>query len=164
MPLILKEFKMTDETYYLNENTTVSASDLMRVFNTVNGVERKISVNTLTTYLQTALSFGDFQKQYTTQYSAPSATGFTTAITDSSASIRLILTPLAGYAAGTITLPKNTNSINKQEVLINCTQSVTTLTINGNGATVTGAPTTLTANGYFQLMYDLLLNTWYRIG
>lgn len=153
-----------DDTYYLNENTTINAGDLMRLFNTANGVERKISITTLTTYLQTALSFGSFVPQFTTQYSAPSATGFTTTIADSSSSIRLILTPVAGYATGTITLPSSTKAIDKQLVLVNCTQAVTTLTVSGNGATVTGAPTALSANSYFQLQYDKLLNTWYRIG
>jgi hypothetical protein len=153
-----------DDTYYLNENTTLTSSDLLKIFNTANGVDRKVSVNTLLTYLQTALSFGNFVPQFTTQYSAPSATGFTTTITNSSASIRLILTPLAGYATGTLTLPINTIAIDKQVILVNCTQAVTTLTINGNGATVTGTPTTLTANAFFQIMYDKLLNTWYRIG
>jgi hypothetical protein len=153
-----------DDTYYLNENTTLTSSDLLKIFNTVNGADRKISVNTLLTYLQTNLSFNNFAPQFTTQYSAPSATGFTVPITNSSTSIRLILTPLAGYATGTITLPTNTNCVDKQEILVTCTQAVTTLTISGNGATITGTPTTLTANSFFQIMYDKLLNTWYRIG
>jgi hypothetical protein len=76
----------------------------------------------------------------------------------------LILTPVAGYAAGTITLPLSTNVVNKQEILVNCTQAVTTLTINGNGATVTGAPTTLAANAFFRLRYDGVTGTWYRVG
>ncbi|MNR16702.1 hypothetical protein D3C85_1333210 [compost metagenome] len=61
-------------------------------------------------------------------------------------------------------LPAVANIIDKQEVLVNCTQAVTTLTINGNGATVTGAPTTLAANAFFRLKYDQPSTVWYRVG
>jgi len=49
-------------------------------------------------------------------------------------------------------------------VLVNCTQAVTTLTINGNGATVTGAPTTLAANAFFRLRFEAVAGVWYRVG
>jgi len=100
--------------------------------------------------------------KHNTQHQA--ATGFTVAITDDSDSTHLILTPVAGYAAGTITLPALGKLVDKQEVLVNCTQAVTTLTIGANGATaVTGAPTTLAANDFFKLKYDAQTSTWYRV-
>ena len=44
-------------------------------------------------------------------------------------------------------------------------QIFTAFVVDGNGATaVTGAPTTLAANAYFKLCYDLATSTWYRIG
>jgi hypothetical protein len=61
-------------------------------------------------------------------------------------------------------LPLLANCVDKQEILVNCTQAITTLTVNGNGATVTGAPTTLSANGFFRLRFDGLANVWYRVG
>lgn len=94
------------------------------------------------------------------QYAAPSATGFSVTITVPNT--WLILTPVAGYAAGTIVLPLN--PANEQDVIVNCTQSVTTLTVSGNGKTVTGAPTTLAANAFFHLRFDATLNAWFRIG
>lgn len=151
-----------DDIYYLNENTTVSASDLMRVFNTSNGVERKISINTLATYLQTVVNAG--VPQFDTQYNSPTATGFSVSIANNSNNTHLILTPLAGYATGTIVLPISTIAIDKQRVLVNSTQAITTLTVSGNGATVLGQPTSLSQYGYFELKYDSVLNTWYRIG
>jgi hypothetical protein len=150
------------DTYYLNENTTVNAGDLMRIFNTSNGAERKISINTLATYLQTVVNTGI--PQFDTQYNSPTATGFSVSITNTSANTHLILTPLAGYATGTIVLPISTVAIDKQRILVNSTQAVTTLTITGNGASVLGQPTLLSANGYFELKYDATLNTWYRVG
>jgi hypothetical protein len=98
----------------------------------------------------------------TTQYAAPSATGFSVEIDNADGGIWLILTPVAGYAAGTIVLPDS--PVDQQTINVNCTQSVTTLTVNGNGNTVTGAPTTLAANAFFTLRYDETMSTWYRIG
>ena len=102
---------------------------------------------------------------HTTQYSAPSATGFTVTLTAAATSnIWLILTPGAGYAAGTIKLPAPGYSFDGQEVSVNCTQAVTTLTIDGNGATaVTGEPSGLSANDFFTLRYDAVTSTWYRV-
>jgi hypothetical protein len=120
--------------------------------------------------MQDQLDFSN-NGDYASQYAAPSATGFTVAITDSSSdgvtssNVHLILTPLAGYAAGTITLPAKAGLVDKQEVLVNCTQAVTTLTIGLNGATgAVGAPTTLAANAFFRLKYDAVTSNWYRVG
>ena len=33
-----------------------------------------------------------------------------------------------------------------------------------NGATVTGAPTSLSANGFFRLRFDAVASVWYRVG
>jgi hypothetical protein len=47
---------------------------------------------------------------------------------------------------------------------VNCTQSVGTLTINGNGGNVIGAPSSLAANGFFLLKFEPILKNWYRVG
>jgi hypothetical protein len=141
----------------------IASGDQLVVYDTSNGDARKASVSTIQAYMQSSLTFSD-GITYTTQYSAPSATGFSVAITDGSANIHLILTPVAGYAAGTIVLPAVANVVDKQEVLVNCTQAVTTLTVDGNGATVTGEPAAFVANDFFRLKYDAVLLTWYRIG
>jgi hypothetical protein len=152
----------------INELSAVEAlqgGDLLAVYDTSNGDARKASLTTLEAYLQDSLTFSTTGINYTTEYASPSATGFSVQITDGSASIHLILTPLAGYAAGTIVLPAIGNVIDKQEVLVNCTQAVTTLTIDGNGAVaVTGEPSTLAANDFFRLKYDATMQTWYRVG
>lgn len=100
----------------------------------------------------------------TLQYFAPSATGWSVPIESESNSVWLIITPTAGFAAGTITLPAVLNVLEGQEVLVNCTQSVGTLTINGNGGNVIGAPTSLAANGFFLLKFEPILKNWYRVG
>lgn len=139
----------------------VSGSDLVPIYSSSNGDARKASMLLISEYVQTQTTSTDDKR---TQYSAPSATGFTVQVNDASLSVWLILTPVAGYAAGTIKLPLSTNCVDKQEILVNCTQSVTALTINANGATVTGGPTTLTANAFFRLRFDGVTSTWYRVG
>lgn len=153
----------------LTATDTVVSSDQIPVYVANNGDTRKAAMSVLLAYMQNNLTFSTSGISYTTQYAAPSATGFSVQITDDAdnagANIHLILTPVAGYAAGTIVLPAIGNAIDKQEVLVNCTQAVTTLTIDGNGAVaVTGEPSGLAANDFFRLKYDATVQTWYRIG
>lgn len=151
----------------LTQVDSLSAGDLIPIFATTDGDARAASVSVLQDYLQDHLSFSN-NGDYASQYAAPSATGFTVAITDgvsNNTNVHLILTPLAGYAAGTITLPAKAGLVDKQEVLVNCTQAVTTLTIGLNGASgAIGAPTTLAANAFFRLKYDAITFNWYRVG
>jgi len=100
----------------------------------------------------------------TLQYFAPSATGWSVPIESESTSVWLVITPTAGFANGTITLPAVFNVLEGQEILVNCTQSVATLTINGNGGNVIGAPASLAANGFFTLKFEPILMNWYRVG
>lgn len=143
----------------LNQSDIV-ASDSLPFYSASAGADRRTPLSQLVTAVQSLLSVsGPVQ-----QFAAPSATGFSVTINPPTvgASVWLILTPVAGYAAGTIVMPAS--PVDGQEVIVNCTQSVTTLTVSGNGATVTGAPTTLAANAFFRLKYAAVLSTWYRIG
>lgn len=150
----------------LNSVSSLTGGDNFAVGSSANGDDRRAALSTLVTYLQGALSIVDALAfaEYQTQYAAPSATGQTIQVTDTDDNIHLIITPVAGYAAMTITLPTSTNLVDKQDFLCNITQNVTTLTVAGNGATVVGAPTTITANDFFRLKYDLAGTTWYRVG
>jgi hypothetical protein len=148
----------------LTQDTSVSAGDWFVKWSSGNGDWRGVALADIITYLNANLAFPPARPAFTTQYAAPSATLFNIAITDGDESIHLILTPLAGYANGTVTLPPKASCVDKQEVLVNCTQAVTTLAVAGNGSTVTGAPTTLTANAFFCLKFDAVTSTWYRVG
>lgn len=147
----------------LSATDIVTAGDLVAVYKQSNGDARKAAMSVLLAYMQDSLTFET--NEFTKQYAAPAATGFSVAVTDGSNNIWLIMTPVAGYAAGTIVLPSTANAVDLQEILVICTQAVTALTIDGNGATdVIGEPTTLAANDYFRLKYDATTTTWYRIG
>jgi len=149
----------------LSEVDACSAGQQIPIYDPANGDARKASLGTLADYLQNALVLGRAEPD--TQYNSPGATGFSVNITGAAGGndVHLILTPLAGYAAGTLVLPPVASARDKQEVTVNCTQAVTTLTVSGNGALgVVGAPTTLAANAFFKMCYDAVMRTWYRIG
>ena len=126
----------------------------------VNGQDYRVLASTVAEYVSEQIA----QTAKTIQYSAPSATGFSVTVAEPSKSSWLVLTPAAGYAAGTIVLPPVAGVIEGQELLVNCTQSVATLTINGNGGNVIGAPASLAANGFFTLKFEPILKNWYRVG
>lgn len=140
---------------------TVASSDQVPIYSSGNGDARKASMSVIKTYVLSDATVADDK---VTQYASPAATGFTVTVNNSSSSVWLILTPLAGYATGTITLPAVANCVDRQELLFNTTQAVTTFTVAGNGATVIGAPTTLASNAFFRLRFDAVLDVWYRVG
>jgi hypothetical protein len=142
----------------LTAATSLSTGDQLPIYSTEGGDTLRASLALLLAFMQTNLTMptGDLVQQF----AAPSATGFTVAI--AIGDTWLILTPVAGYAAGTITLPAN--PLDGERVRVNSTQAVTTLTVGGNGRTVTGAPTTLAANAFFTMAYSATLNAWYRVG
>lgn len=147
----------------LTVNSSVKAGDSFPLYDATNSVDRRASLTAILTYIQANLTFPS--EAFTTQYSSPSATGFSVTVTDgddNDENIHLILTPVAGYAAGTIVLPAAPTD--KQEVLVNCTQAVTTLTVDGGTKTVTGEPSTLAANDFFRLKFDAPSDVWYRVG
>jgi hypothetical protein len=135
---------------------SLTGGDLLAVWATNQGDTRKASLTTLVSYLQSTLSLPG---SLTTQYAAPSATGFTATVADGNT--WLLLTPTGTFATGTIVLPST--ATDKAEVSVNCTQIVTSLTVSAGGTTVTGAPTSLAANGYFTMRYDAATSAWYRV-
>lgn len=149
--------------YNLSPTDTVSGADQIPVLVLQSGDVRKMSVSQLLEFIQDGLSSSGYMQ---TQYAAPNATGFNVALVPVTpgGSLYLLLTPIAAYAAGTITLPSAANVADGQEILLNTTQAVTALTVSGNGAAVIGAPTTMAINAFFRLRYNGILNTWYRVG
>lgn len=76
----------------------------------------------------------------------------------------LLLNPSIGINNGTLTLPDNSEVVDQQQILFSCSQQITNLSINGNGAIVIGAPNAISATAFFKLQYDKLSGTWYRVG
>jgi hypothetical protein len=143
------------------KSTDLSGGDFLAIFNSALGSDAAVALNAFVTWIQSQLTTGD---KPAAQFSAPNATGFSVAVAPitSGADTWLLLTPAAGYAAGTIVLPAL--PVDSQVVEVTCTQAVTALTVNGNGATaVYGAPTTLAANAVFRLRFSAVTTSWYLI-
>lgn len=149
---------MTQQINQLTRATAMALSDLLVIWSGADQDTRAATGTQLLALMQANLTFPGLNLAQ--QYAAPSATAFNVVIAQ--ADSWLVLTPTAGFAAGTITLPAVRT--NEQIVRVNCTQAVTALTVAGAGTTVTGAPTTLAANGFFTMAYDGVLNAWYRVG
>lgn len=143
----------------LSLTDTITGSTYFAV--NINNQDYRAAADTVAQYIQSQGSAGDGK---IIQYSGPTATGFTTTITDSSASVWLVLTPNATMAAGTIILPNVANCVEQQEILVSSSQTVTALTINLNGALGVGTPTTISSGGFFRLRFEPILKTWYRVG
>lgn len=150
---------MTQSLGQLTATTSVQTADQFAVYSSADQDTRRAPGSQVLAWLQSALSLSPVGVASSTQYAAPSATGFS--VTIAAADSWLVLTPTAGFAAGTIVLP--TTRANRQTVRVNCTQAVTTLTVSGAGTTVTGAPTTLAANAFFMMQFDATTNAWYRV-
>ena len=141
----------------LSAVSAVGAGDSFAIWSGDNQDTRRVPEAAMRTFIASAAPAG--QSPLVAQYAAPSATGFTVTVANGDA--WLILTPTAGFAAGTINLP--TNRTAGQRVQVICTQAVTALTVSGVGTTVTGAPTTLAANAFFTMAFDAVLAAWFRV-
>ena len=145
----------------LNAADQLSGSDLLPLYSQANGDARKISLTNFLNWLESQQIATQDNK--VTQYAAP-LTASTVLLQDDQNSVWLILTPAGTIATLTLKLPLSANCIDRQEILVNSTQIVTALTIDGNSSSVIGAPTALTANGFFRLRWDAVMKTWYRVG
>lgn len=137
----------------------VKAGDQLPVYSQTNGDARKAAISVLQAYMQDNLTFIE-QKTFTTQYTDTNVTINATEGED----VHLIITPPMVIDDLTIMLPVPVSLLDKQEVLINSTNQIIALETQGNGALVFGEPTTMLPNDFFRLKYDLLTNTWYRVG
>lgn len=80
-------------------------------------------------------------------------------VTLSTANRRTILNPAGTLATLTINMPPT--PANGQLQTVSTTQTLTALTVSGNGHTIIGQPTALTAGSAFTMTYDLATTTWY---
>lgn len=139
--------------------TTLSGGDQLPVYATSNGDARKASITTLVDYFQK--TFAD--PNYTVVINAPTNSGFNIALAASSQSIWLIMNPTGTFAAGSVTLPPVADCYDGQEIIMISTQTISTLTTNGNGGTLVGVPASLGAGSSFTIRFNELQSTWYTI-
>jgi hypothetical protein len=138
----------------------INGGDQLPVYSSNNGDARKMSINQLLAYFQTAFS----APTVATNLYTP-GTGFNVTVpTPVSEQQWMIIQPAGTLATGTITLPLNTGVPDGTQVLITTTQEITAFTLALNGASnVYGAPTTLAANAFFTMRFYQATNSWYRV-
>lgn len=85
-----------------------------------------------------------------------------TGVTIDMTNTQLIIVPAGTIAALTVNLP--TDPYDGEEVGINMTQVITTLTIQSAGKTVANPMTAGTVGGFCRFKYREASTTWYRIG
>lgn len=146
----------------LTQNDTVSDSDQFPIWSGSNGATRKVSASAVATYIESKISNG-----YATQYAQQTADGFNQAVTPpvDGASVFMILTATVPLTTGVIELPAPTTLIDGQELMVSCTPAIASIFVDVNGALGSvGAPTSLAAGSFFRMRYDLVEQTWYRVG
>lgn len=155
---------MNDDGVCINQLTsqdTVGATDLFPIWSGQNQDTRKVTGLAVATYVATTLV--NTMVPYT-QYLTPD-TGFSVSVAPPTVgqNTRLLLMPAATLASGTVVLPGGGGivPVDKQEVTVISTQIITTLTISAGTTTVTGAPTTIAANGHFKMFYDATNQSWF---
>jgi len=135
------------------------SGDQLPVYSPVNGDARRVSIASLLEFFQ-----GNFaDPDYLTIINAPTNSGFNLQLGTQTQSVFLILNPSGAFAAGTITLPLVASCFDGQEILVASSQSIAALTVNGNGATLVGAPGALGAGGFFTIRFNQLQGTWYTL-
>lgn len=132
----------------------VSDGDQFAIWSTVNGDSRRAPASVVKAYVSGGA------RVLATAYASPSASGFTVTLTGTG-DVWLVMTPSAGYAAGAIVMPPA--PVDRQLVTVSCSQAVTALTVSA-ADTVRGAPTALTANGFFSMRFEDVTNVWVRVG
>ena len=139
----------------LSSMDTLSGGDLIPVWAQNNGDTRKAAMSLVASYVTGTIELPvDISRS---QYSAPSATGFTVVV--SSANTWLVLNPTNAFAAGTIVLPTGVPDLSMVSIVT--TQAITALTVSTSGAAIVGAPTSAAANTAFTMRYDGVTNSWY---
>lgn len=138
----------------------VSPGDQVPVYSPNNGDARRLPISQLLQFFQQTFA----SPTLATNVYTP-GTGFNLAVpTPVAAQQWMLIQPAGTLAAGTVTLPLNTQTPDGTEVLITTTQQITAFTLALNGAAnVYGAPGTLSAEDFFRMRFVQATNSWYRI-
>lgn len=139
--------------------TQISGGDQLPLYLPNTGDARRCSVTNLLAYFSQNFASPD----YVTIISAPTSNGFNVSIGSQTTSVFLILNPTGTFASGTVTLPPASSCFDGQQIIVASSAAVGSLTINGNGATIIGAPTGLNVGGGWTLRFSDQQSTWYCI-
>lgn len=145
----------------LNTGTPTGACQVP-FYDPTQGQDRKASLLDVAGVVQEMLGAPE---DYISAYDTPTTGGTVSVLPfQNGGSVFMLLTPLVGLASLTVLLPLKDQCQHGQELLLHTTQTITALTVDGNGAGLYGAPTTLASGGFFRLRFDAVNEAWYRVG
>lgn len=143
----------------LSSTSSLASGDQIPVYDASDGDARKASLSTLLSFIEANFANPDLE----TQTFAPTGSGFTVTATASTSSIWMIINPTGAFAAGTVQFPPDEDCFDGQVIVVTSSQAVTALTVDGNGATVAGAPSALGTNGFAQFRYQASATKWWCV-
>lgn len=143
----------------LSSTSSLASGDQIPVYDASDGDARKASLSTLLSFIEANFANPDLE----TQTFAPTGSGFTVTATASTSSIWMIVNPTGAFAAGTVQFPPDEDCFDGQVIVVTSSQAVTALTVDGNGATVAGAPSALGTNGFAQFRYQASATKWWCV-
>lgn len=139
-------------------SSEITGASLLPLYDNLNGDARKMSLTALLAwlnsnfarqdYLETILVVGDLFGENLPQ------DGFSRWVN---------IKPTTSITSGTIVLPAIGLATDGQELLFTTTYQIAALTLNGNGATVYGAPSVLAAEDKFTLRYSASGSSWHCV-
>jgi hypothetical protein len=141
----------------LDNVDSISNSTLFAV--NQNGLDYNCTGLAVANFIEQNISLND---NSVIQYSAP-LTGSTVAVSGTGDSVWLVLTPASNIATLTVQLPLVDGCVANQEILILTTRTISSLTINLNGALGSGIPSGLVAGSALRLRFEPVLKTWYNV-
>lgn len=147
----------------LSRQDTFGATDIVPVRSDTNRDDRGVTGQAMLNYFNANLI--DPSAPMTQRYN-PGGTGFSVAIAPLIAgqSVRLLLKPGGTLATGTVVLPGVGGSalpVDRQEVHVTSTQTITALTVSAGTTSLINPPTTITATTPFKMWYDATDAAWY---
>ena len=143
----------------LSSTSSLASGDQIPVYDASDGDARKASLSTLLSFIEANFANPDLE----TQTFAPTSNGFTVTATASTSSIWMIVNPTGAFATGTIQFPPDEDCFDGQVIVVTSSQAVAALTVDGNGATVAGAPSALGTNGFAQFRYQASATKWWCV-
>lgn len=149
----------------LTSISKLSAGDLFPVWVTNKSDNFKVAVSTILEYMQNNLVFPSTKA--IVQKASPDD-GDTIIVSDGDKNdkdIHVLMTPTSGSITVNINLPLKSQLVDKQTILFTTgANSIGILEYESNGATLNGAPTSLNPFGFGKIKYDLVSESWNRVG
>jgi hypothetical protein len=143
----------------LSTVATLTDGDQIPIFAPNQGDTRKASLSTLRAWFSETFA----SPEYDTLITAPTSSGFNLQIPAQTKNLWAILNPTGVFAAGTITLPPVASCFDGQQIIVTTTDEIAALTVAGNGASLSGAPSVLAAGAFFALRFNKLQSRWYCV-